>query len=601
MGRATLTGLVLAAAAALLAPGRALAQAAVRASTSVQPSVPAARTNFRLVVTLEGARSVESPTMPAVKGLTLVSGPQVGTNRMNLNGAWSYSVSLTWVASVQEPGDYTIPAIRFVADGSAVETAPVAFRARAPGPQDPVTDPAALQEKYKDSLFVTAEVTKAAPYVGEPIVLTFRLWIGTDAISNYRGMESPPIGGFLQEKLGDERRYRRTMPGGKYFIVIERSTLLIPIEAGDRSIAPVEAAIDVRVQSGRRRNPFGDSIFDDLGFGGLDDVTAPLALRSEPIAVSVKPLPADGRPPLFAGAVGQFDLNANVSHREVAAGDPVTVKIQLRGRGNFRNMGPPGFAAPLAGFREYEPERKENVEATEQGLFGTVDWTRAIVPEKPGATEIPKIVFPYFDVESGSYKTLESGPFPLVVTEAKGPARPLVSERAGGGESGAGGGKAIRFLREDVLPLLPPPADLAPRRSPQPALLAVAALAPLASLAATALLARKRERFRLDPAARRREFAYKTALGRLAEDAGPDGVARAVSGFIADRLSRPAASVTPAEVPALLEGKGDVAAAARDLLEECDRLRFARGAASDSGDLARRAAELLRKLKEALR
>lgn len=583
-----------------LAARPALAQAAATATVTIEPAIPAAKAYFTIALTVENADSAEAQSLPPIEGIRVVQGPNFQRSMQYDGRRMVTSITYSWRVIADEPGEYTIPAVPLTIGSRQARTEPHTFRVRPPGAD---RDPALLREQYKESLFVTAEVSSAEPYVGQPIVLTFRLWVA-DVRINYHGLESPPISGFLQEKLGDERRYRRPGKGGKVFTIVERSSLLYPIEPGDRAIAPVEAAIELLVtrDDPRRRRLFGD--FDDP-FGILDSNAdpVPLSVRSEPITVKVKPLPEEGKPGSFAGAVGEFDMTANVSHREVAAGDPVTVSVELRGRGNFRNMGRPGFAARLDGFREYEPERKENVDVTEQGLFGTVTYTQAIVPEKPGSTEIPAVEFAYFDVAKGAYRTLRSGPFPLTVTEGKGPARPVVSERG----SGAPGGTAIEILAEDVLPVLAPPPAFRRAEPPSLAALAAAALAPLASLAAAALVARRRERFRLDPLARRREAAAKVALARLRESGGPDGAARAVAGFVADRLSLPAATATPAEVARLLEERGgaSLAAETRDFLEECDRLRFARaagaGAETEAADLGVRAEALLRKLREALR
>ncbi len=574
---------------------------------SVDPPVPAARTAFSLVVSVDGAERVESVAFPRVENLEVISGPSPQRSIEIANGRTRVTLSLVYRATAAEPGETTIPSFSLVADGRTLRAPPFTFRVREPNAGDPVRDPAILREQLKDVLFVTADVSSSEAYVGEPVVLSIRFWISGVRV-NYQGLDSPPISGFLQERLGDDRQGRRSRQG-RVFSVVERQTLLVPIEPGKKTIAPAEARLEVHLPgSGRRRDPFADLFGEDpFGdfFGSFPDPlgrgaeAVPLVVRSDPVEVTVKPLPAEGRPADFSGAVGEFDLTARLSHREVAAGDPVTLTIEVRGRGNFRSMGPPAFAGPLDGFKAYDPERREKLDTTAEGLFGTITYTQALVPEKAGSTEVPAVAFSFFDAAAGRYRSLRSGPFPLDVAESKGPSRPILVEPGGAGPGGA----PVEILSEDVLPLLPLSSPLA-RRAPVPFLaLALAGAAPLFTLALAAVFAKRRERFRLDPKARRKEEAYRTALTRLREGSGAEAAARAVGGFIADRLALPGASVTPDEVAAHLGPRcdPDLVATAREFLVECDRSRFAPRGVPPAADEVARAEALVRRLREALR
>ena len=68
-------------------------------------------------------------------------------------------------------------------------------------------------------------------------------------------------------------------------------------------------------------------------------------------------LPEDNRPDDFSGAIGQFDFQASVAPLQVKAGDPLTLKMDIKGSGNFKNLKMPVFKAP--GFKSYEPQIKD--------------------------------------------------------------------------------------------------------------------------------------------------------------------------------------------------------------------------------------------------
>lgn len=52
--------------------------------------------------------------------------------------------------------------------------------------------------------------------------------------------------------------------------------------------------------------------------------------------INVKPLPDQGKPADFTGAVGKFDFSVSASETELAATESLTVKVEVNGKGNLR-------------------------------------------------------------------------------------------------------------------------------------------------------------------------------------------------------------------------------------------------------------------------
>ena len=117
-------------------------------------------------------------------------------------------------------------------------------------------------------------------------------------------------------------------------------------------------------------------------------------------------LPEDNRPQDFSGAIGQFDFQASVSPLQVKAGDPLTLKMEIKGSGNFKDFKIPEFTA--AGFKTYQPSVKN------AGDDKTAE--EVIIPTNSSIKEVPAMQFSYFDTSIKDYKTVTQGPFDIQVT-----------------------------------------------------------------------------------------------------------------------------------------------------------------------------------------
>src|SRR5262249_56847351 len=70
----------------------------------------------------------------------------------------------------------------------------------------------------------------------------------------------------------------------------------------------------------------------------------PVELTSQPLVLDVLPLPEQGKPADFSGAVGRFSLDVRGAPLDVTAGDPVTMTYTLRGDGDLSSVAPPAIA-----------------------------------------------------------------------------------------------------------------------------------------------------------------------------------------------------------------------------------------------------------------
>ncbi|MFA7256773.1 MAG: BatD family protein, partial [Kiritimatiellales bacterium] len=174
------------------------------------------------------------------------------------------------------------------------------------------------------------------------------------------------------------------------------------VSSGTFSFSPVVTAqVAVPNQRSQRRDPFFNSFFDRVE-------TRPVELPVEKAVLTVKPLPEEGKPAGFSGAVGRFTFGVSARPTAVHPGDPVTLTMTISGNGNFdRVMIPP--LPTNESFRLFgEPVRKQ--------AENEVQFEQVISPRTADVKEIPAIPFSFFDTQSGQYRTISSKPIPLAVT-----------------------------------------------------------------------------------------------------------------------------------------------------------------------------------------
>ncbi len=121
-----------------------------------------------------------------------------------------------------------------------------------------------------------------------------------------------------------------------------------------------------------------------------------------PLAINVKPLPEEGRPPTFSGAVGrQFDLTETLSPDRVRPGDLVTATYELVYDGYCPSNIWPRIERISKEFKVYEPKEVARVP-------GRVTWTQILVPRTVAATNAPLVSFDYYNSRVGRYERAQA-------------------------------------------------------------------------------------------------------------------------------------------------------------------------------------------------
>lgn len=474
-------------------------------------------------------------------------------------------------------------------------------------------------EVREDDLFVRAEAPDSEVYVGEQVLVLYRLWSRLPVFAAAPVELAQPEGFWTEElelpdvpwqerglsgneirerrSLPGPRRERRTLNGVEYDTVPLLMRAVFPTGAGERELPGPRFEIGIE---GARRSFFGPE-------------QVVVAREAPAVTIRAEPLPEAGRPAGFTGAVGDYRLSAEVRRdgsalgdRAAAAGEALVLRVELAGTGNLRAAGTPvlpeGPEAQRA-FRFFDPDASSETGLHEEGaglaFGGRQVWEFPMVPEAGGVRNVAAVTLDVFNPRTGAYEELASDPLRIRVEGAA---------AAGPGTEGPVGverfGEDIRYLKP-VGPSTSPPAS--PWR-PGPLFALSLALPVLWNLGLLAV--RRRRAWReANPAEFRRRGAARAARRNLSRVAagGPEAAARvaeALADYAAARLGGSRHGLTPASAARRLEEAGatpDTARRFRALLSRSEGARFAAsGGGGEAGSDAKEAAELIRELETQL-
>jgi hypothetical protein len=257
-------------------------------------------------------------------------------------------------------------------------------------------------QAINDRISVVMEADRSKAYLNEMIPLTIKLYI--DGLS-VRDIEYPVFehDGISVDQFKEPRQYQERK-GGRVHDVIEFSTIMFATRSGNLSIGPARIKSSLMIQKQRRRSQSAFNGFFDRDIFGYEKHS--IELLSEPLSLNILPLPRDGRPDDFRGAVGKFRMSVESSPSEVSAGDPVTLKLSITGEGNFDTVTSPVLKRE-EGFKIYEPQVTKSAN---KKVFEHV-----LIPRAETITRLPDLYFSFFDPEEGKYTELIKKDLPLKV------------------------------------------------------------------------------------------------------------------------------------------------------------------------------------------
>jgi hypothetical protein len=364
------------------------------------------------------------------------------------NGRQMVFNETTYQVAPTRTGEFTLGPFTATVGNTTLTSEPLRLRVV------PANDPALSQSDPADvPAFLALNVPPRPVYVGETIVTETHLYVAAPYAAGGRVVQAPQIqaDGCLVGPVQDGGQDSNVRTNNRPHTRVRFLQSLTPARAGQLTLQSTQCLIDVQVRSRRPLSGF----FDDTLFGFSE--TRRLSLASEPLTLRVLDLPTTNVPTHFQGAVGDFELTWTASPTQVAAGQPVTVRAEIRGTGNFdavRLSDQPQWD----GFRAY-PAQATFEPADALGLSGVKRFEQVVSPEHADLQALPPLVFSYFSPTTRSFHTLRTAPIPLQVTpSAHTPTLPALAANPDAPATNAPTAPALQPHLGTALPLNSPPS-----------------------------------------------------------------------------------------------------------------------------------------------
>ena len=565
----------------------ALCLAASATSAAAEPTVRLELDSFDAYVNetvlaqivVEDFSRVQPPEFPDLRNCSVqYVGPS--SSMQIVNGVMSRSQTYTFQLRPREPGVLKIPAIDIIVDGKLMRTEPASLRVVDSSERPSI----ATNADGVPVLLAEASCRETRLYVGQRAVFQLDIFI-KPATVNGQFLSPEAMWGLVEganSGIGpfagrpSSKRRQLTLDDGATANFYEY-TLHGAVDLNNPGTVDFDG-LTIAIQYPIR---FARDFFGDLRV----DRARLERIRPEITAPDVLPLPDEGRPADFSGAVGRYEIQVATDNDEVRVGDPIQLTVALTGEGAVEVAPPPHLAA--------QPDLVADFRVADESLAGRYVgdrkfYTPVIRAKRVTVTEIPPITYSYFNPETERYETARSRPIPIKVRAGDTLAADDVLEfgAPAGDDAEARPLDGLRGNKTSEVALL---QRARPVTMTQLGLvtLAPAALFLIAWCGSLFAAGHNREsaRRRAQTAARRAEKRI-AAAGALSSGARTREIEAALAGYLADRLNQPPARFTGRAAIDFLQQQSidaDTLTTCSHLIQRCESSAY--GGAAD-GDVA---------------
>ena len=372
--------------------------------------------NERLRVDFKMNKDGDNFNPPDFANFDVIGGPNTSVSNSWMNGVRSYAKTYSYFLSPKRQGTLKIGEATIEIDGEIYRTKDVNVLVTAPV-QRP-NDPYNTETVATENIHLIAEVSNSNPYLNEAITVVYKLYVSVNTgVRNWRELDNPKYNDFWSQNIEikglqvQNGKYK----GEDYRYVVLRKTVLYPQKTGKLDIEPYVLDVTVEVPTNRR----------DI-FGGRHMATVNRTVSAGNRTINVKPLPEEGKPDDFSGAVGDFKFNVITSKSELNASESLDARVEVTGSGNMKLFQLPELNLPSS-LEVYEPEHNENVRTDLGGMRGSISDNYTVVPQYKGKYPIPSISFSYFDLKTKTYKRISSGE--IIIDVIEGPINATASDK----------------------------------------------------------------------------------------------------------------------------------------------------------------------------
>ena len=516
-----------------------------------------------------------APAMPPIQGVQVVYiGPS--SQYTLVNGQATSSVTHNYAVRPTQTGEFTIPALAVMVEGKRLSTQPLKLTVLKPG-----APPPDVIASGREPAFLKFVLPKQRVYLDEPLQAEIDLYVREGVAINGMDRTSFPAEGFNVSQQMLAGAQRNTRIGGVGYRVQPILFTLKPVKTGVLNLGPVtfNAVVELPSRDGRH-DPFLEQFGRFSLFSRGEQKR--IVLATETTNLQCLPWPSQNVPPGFKGAVGNYTMTVTAGPTNLMAGDPITLRVRIAGRGALDGLVLPE-QPEWRNFKVFPPIAKPLESTDPFGLQGARTFEQIVVPQSAEVKELPPFSFSFFDPEAGTYRTLTQPATPLSVRPGGSVAAPTF----------VGAGRPAQDApppAQDIVHIKPRLGAIVQAGPPlvwRPWFIALQTV-PVLAWAWALAWRRQAERLANNPRLRRRRQLAKimrdglAELRRMAAENQSDkffaALFRLLQEQLGERLDLPASAITEAVIEEHLRPRGvpeAVLGHVQELFQSCNLARYA--------------------------
>ncbi len=283
-----------------------------------------------------------------------------------------------------------------------------------PLPVSPASIPKGIQLKAGGAAFVQLVIPSRAVYVGESVPVDIEVGVRPGVVTSMNGLPALTGSDFTLNNLSKHPKRTEQVVAGSPFVVMTWHSVLAAVKPGDFSLS-AETPLSVKINThsaediaiaARMGWPFLQSMYNGIT---PKDIT----IASPSSDLKVLPLPTQGQPKDFSGAVGDFQVSSDISPARAAAGDPLTLRLHISGAGNFDRVASTMFDR-LDHWKTY-PAKSSFTPTDTVGYKGEKVFEQPLIAAQPGEQTIPELEFSYFNPNTQHYERAHTQPLKVMI------------------------------------------------------------------------------------------------------------------------------------------------------------------------------------------
>ncbi|OGB87946.1 hypothetical protein A3H38_04875 [candidate division WOR-1 bacterium RIFCSPLOWO2_02_FULL_46_20] len=371
--------------------------------------------SYTLTVAGSGANNAPSPALPSFSNLQIISTSQ-SSNISIVNGQMSAEKSYTYTLQPTQVGQAHIGAANINVNGQTLTSNPIDItvtEATGNKPQQQAQQRQSFpllrdddffnfapphfrqSQPVKDPVKVLSKVNRRSAYVNQLVLLTFSFYRRVNLFQQ-PSFAPPNTTGFWSIQLPVSQRLREVELDGYRYLAQDFRTALFPTSPGKYTIGSASLTAQT--------DPFSN----------------PQTFKTNPIEITVLPLPEDGKPEDFAGLVGRYKMQVWAKETTIERGKPLQLTAKVWGEGNIQTISEPQCKVPKE-FRKISAAAEEKLDKNSTNISGSKSFEIVLIPLKEGSFTLPPFTFSYFDPSQNKYVRLTSQATPIQVTPSSVP------------------------------------------------------------------------------------------------------------------------------------------------------------------------------------